>query len=243
VSISFERRPLRLIHTSDVHIGDEVNPAKRLAGLAAAVEATLNAGADALLVAGDFFDNARIHVDDIEAAFAQLQRLTVPVIVANGNHDCLGPPSIHDRVRLADAGDHVFFLDEPDGSHTILAGLGLSIWSRAMVEHHAGFSPLLGHSRPSQAYWHVAMAHGHYFPTGALLDRSSPILQTEIGALDCDYLALGHWHRYLDVSHEGTPAYYCGAPSEPGGSFPSVNLVTLDPKGPVEVTRIPLQLE
>jgi hypothetical protein len=112
-----------------------------------------------------------------------------------------------------------------------------------MVEHHQGFNPLLGHSRPSSDVWHVALAHGHYVPTGAMIDRSSPLLQAEIGALDCDYLALGHWHRFLDVSENGTAAYYCGAPAEAGGSFPSVNLVTLDPNHPVQVTRIPLRFD
>jgi DNA repair exonuclease SbcCD nuclease subunit len=226
-----------------VHIGDDINAAKRLAGLTAAVTAAMTAGADALLIAGDFFDNSRIGVDDIEAAFVQLQRLSVPVIVGNGNHDCLGPPSIHERVRLADAGDHVLFLDDPDGSHVVLAGLGLTVWSRAMVEHHQGFNPVAGHRRPDGELWHVALAHGHYLPTGAAVDRSSPLLQEQIGGLDCDYLALGHWHRFLDVSHNQTPAFYSGSPSEPGGSYPSVNLVTLTPGREAEVSRIPLRFD
>jgi hypothetical protein len=39
-------------------------------------------------------------------------------------------------------------------------------------------------------------------------DRSSPVLSKQIGALGCDYLALGHWHRFLDVSANGVAAYY-----------------------------------
>ena len=233
---------LRFVHTSDVHVGDDHNPAKRLAGLTAAVDATLAAQAQALLIAGDLFDNARLPDEQIEATFAQLRRLAVPVIVANGNHDSLGPPSIHDRIKVTDAGGHVYFLDDPDGSHMSVPELGLTVWSRAMIEHWSGFDPLQGYTSREDGHWQVAMAHGHYFPSGALVDRSSPVLQQSIGELACDYLAMGHWHRFLDISHAGTPAFYCGSPSEAGGSFASVNLVTLTAGEAAQVERLVLDL-
>jgi DNA repair exonuclease SbcCD nuclease subunit len=225
-----------------VHIGDDHNPARRLAGLTAAVDATMASRADALLIAGDLFDNARIADEAIEATFAQLRRLEVPVIVANGNHDCLGSPSIHDRMKVTDAGSHVYFLDDPDGSHLSVPELGLTVWSRAMIEHWPGFNPLEGYTSREDGHWQLAMAHGHYFPSGVVVDRSSPVLQQSIGDLTCDYLAMGHWHRFLDISHDGTPAFYCGSPSEAGGSFASVNLVTLAAGVAVQVERIALNL-
>jgi DNA repair exonuclease SbcCD nuclease subunit len=230
------------VHTSDVHIGEDLNPAKRFAGLVSAIDATLISGAQALLIAGDLFDNARVPDSDIEATFDQLRRLEIPVVISNGNHDSLERPSIHERVRLKDAGSHVYFLDEPDGSHVTLVDLGLTVWSRAMTEHWPGFNPVEGYTRLDDGHWQVAMAHGHYFPSGSIADRSSPIHQHHIGDMECDYLALGHWHRFLDVSHNGTPAFYCGSPSEAGGSFASVNLVTLQPGIGAVVERIGLRL-
>jgi DNA repair exonuclease SbcCD nuclease subunit len=212
-----------------------------LRGLRAVVDATIEAAADALLIAGDLFDHARVKNEHAEQALEQLARLRVPVIVGNGNHDCLQPPSIYERVCLADAGSHVCFLDDPDGSRATVSGLRLTVWARAMLEHHPGFDPLLGYQRLDDGTWQVALAHGHYFATGHRPDRSSPLLQQQIGALGCDYLALGHWHRYLDVSHNGTPAFYCGSPSEAGGRFAGANLVTLDPRQGVSVERIALE--
>ena len=98
----------------------------------------------------------------------------MPVIVSNGNHDSLGPPSIHDRVQVTDAGSHVYFLGDPEGSYMTLPELGLTVWSRGMVEHWQGFNPLAGYKPLDDGNWQVAMAHGHYFPSGAMPDRLLP---------------------------------------------------------------------
>jgi len=229
------------VHTADVHIGDDNDPAWRLAGFEAVIDAVLATAADALLIAGDFFDSARVRETESDAALSQLARLNVPALLTPGNHDCLGPPSIYSRVRLADAGRHVRFLDDPDGGHAVLDDLGLTVWARALVDHHPGHNPLAGYESKTDGNWQVAMAHGHFVPASQPNDRSSPLLEAEIARLGCDYLALGHWHVFQQIAAAGgVPAYYPGSPSESAGSFPSVNLVTLDPETGVSVERIEL---
>jgi DNA repair exonuclease SbcCD nuclease subunit len=49
-------------------------------------------------------------------------------------------------------------------------------------------------------------------------------------------LALGHWHRFVDVSEGDVKAFYSGSP-EPANAESTVNLVTLDPDGGVLVER------
>ena len=240
--VSADRPRLRLLHTSDVHIGDEFCPEKRLAGLTAAVDAALAHQVDALLVVGDLFDSARVEGPDVDAALEQLARLTMPTIVTTGNHDCLDGNSIYHRVALSAAGSHLYFLDEPEGRHLVLDNLGLTVWARALVDHHPEHRPLAGYEPTGGGHWQVVLAHGHYLGEGGDLMRSSPIHPDEIAALGCDYLALGHWHRHLDVSKAGVPAFYCGSPSEPGGSYASTNLVTLDAVAGVQVERIAMAL-
>lgn len=234
------RSRLRLLHTSDLHIGEIP---VRLSGLDNVVAAANALSVEALLIAGDLFDSVRVTQDELEATMAHLGRLEMPVLITCGNHDALGAPSIHERVALRDAGPHVHFLDDPDGSYVVLEDLRLSVWARAMVEHHPGNDPLLGYSRHVDDHWQVAMAHGHYFADHETPDRSSPVLAKHIGALGCDYLALGHWHRFLDVSANGVAAFYSGSPSEHGGTYPSANLVTLEQGAPVVVERIALPYE
>jgi DNA repair exonuclease SbcCD nuclease subunit len=164
--------------------------------------------------------------------------LQVPVILIPGNHDCMGRPSIYARASHTDAGEHVRFLCDPDGQHVTLPGLGVTLWARGMVDHEPANLPLRGYERREDGNWQVALAHGHYVPDGEGSYRSSPIPQSAIGELGCDYLALGHWHRFEDVSHNGVPAFYCGSPAEPGMTAQTANLVTLDPRAGVSVERI-----
>ena len=231
------RPRLRLLHTSDLHIGEIP---LRLSGLEYVVDAANALSVDALLIAGDLFDSARVTQHDLHASLAHLQRLVVPVLITCGNHDALGAPSVHERVALREAGPHVHFLDDPDGSHVVLSDLRLSVWARAMVEHHPGNDPLLGYERHIEDHWQVVMAHGHYFDDHETPDRSSPVLARQIAALGCDYVALGHWHRFVDVSANGVAAYYSGSPSEHGGTYASANLVTLEHGAPVVVERVAL---
>ena len=236
------RRPFRFIHTADVHIGDSTIGPRRLAGLAGTVDAALATKADAILIAGDLFDSARVLDSEIEATLEHLARLSLPVVITAGNHDALGSPSIYERVRLSQAGRHVYFLGTPDGGHVALDHLQVTLWARGLVEHHPGNNPLAGYSRHVEGHWQVALAHGHFVPSAQKPDRSSPVFEDQIGALGCDYLALGHWHRFLDVSRNGTAAFYPGSPSEAGGSFASVNLVTLEEGRPARVERIPIEV-
>ncbi|MCE2391081.1 MAG: DNA repair exonuclease [Proteobacteria bacterium] len=232
-------RPLlRLLHTSDVHIGDDGRAERRLEGLRGVVDAALANEVDALLVVGDLFDSARVLPEQVEQTLEQLARLEVPAVVVPGNHDQLESPSIYDRVRLHDAGEHVHFLDDPQGAELRLDA-GLRIWNRATYDHSPEFRPLSGYAGDGGG-WQVVLAHGHYVPDGEPSHRSSVIRQSEISALGCDYLAMGHWHRYFDASSGGVPAYYCGSPSEEGSSFASANLVTLDPALGVRVERVRL---
>src|SRR5262245_33324254 len=129
-------RRLRLLHTSDVHIGDDMYLARRLHGLTAAMDAAIEAEVDAVLIAGDLFDSSPVRVDQIEAAWAQLARVPAPIVLIPGNHDCLGAPSIYSRTVHTEAGEHVHFLGDPDGDHLTLPELGLTVWARGMVDHY-----------------------------------------------------------------------------------------------------------
>jgi DNA repair exonuclease SbcCD nuclease subunit len=222
------RRTLKFLHTSDVHIGEGSRANKRLSGLRGVVDVALDRSVDALLIVGDLFDDSRVPEEQIDDAMAELARLDIPTIVTTGNHDALGSPTIHDRVVLPEAGEHVRFAATPEGEHLVFEELELTVWSRGMIEHVPDNRPLDGYTPHPGDFWRIVLAHGHHVADAkAEMDRSSRITVADIAALDCDYLALGHWHRFFDASAEGVPAFYSGSPSEPGGSFASANHITL----------------
>ncbi|MCL0101464.1 DNA repair exonuclease [Dehalococcoidia bacterium] len=236
-SMELDRPPVRLLHTSDLHLGDDINPDGRHTGLRAIVDTALAKKIDVVLIAGDFFDNARVKEEAIEHAITELSRLTMPTVVIPGNHDCLGENSIYARADLSKAGSHVHFVDSPDGNDLLFDDLHLRIWGKGIEDHHPGHKPLEGYRSTGNGYWQVVVTHGHFVPSDETSYRSSPILEDEIATLGCDYLALGHWHRFLDLSANGVTAYYSGSPSEAGSGIDSVNIVNLDPLNGVLVER------
>ena len=54
-------------------------------------------GADAVLLVGDVFDNARVGDDVLQFFVDQVQRLHVPTVVLPGNHDLLDETSVYYR--------------------------------------------------------------------------------------------------------------------------------------------------
>lgn len=231
------RAAVRLLHTSDLHIIDGPDPARVLrtvAGVAAEQDA------DLVLIAGDLFDHARITEVTAAATIAALARFSQPVVVIPGNHDCVDEESLYLRVDLTAAGSHVYFAGHPDGQEFRFDDLSLHIWARGIEHHHPGFHPLAGRQPAPPGDWSVVIAHGFYVRSAADSLRSSPIYPAEIAALGCDYLALGHVHRFLDVSEGGVRAFYCGSPSDPAAGPGTVNVVTLDPQAGVQVERAPV---
>ena len=71
--------------------------------------------------------------------------------------------------------------------------------------------------------------------------RASPISPDEIAMAPCDYVALGHVHVFRDVSQNGVPAYYSGAPS--GSQTKTVAIVDLDPVSGVSVLPLEIVLD
>ena len=225
-------RRLRLIHTSDTHLGDPAGHPRAEDALASGVDAVERLDADALLLAGDVFDNERVS-DEVVARFvAQMARLDAPAIVLPGNHDLAHRTSVYRRSPFEEAPDNLWVIRDPDGETLAFPDLCLEIWGRAMLSHTPDFRPLAGMPEPTQGRWLVAMAHGHFHFENDRDQRSSPIYPDDVAASGCHYLALGHWDRHADVSGSATTAVYSGCPYGPIGAPDkgAVCVVELDPE-------------
>jgi DNA repair exonuclease SbcCD nuclease subunit len=222
----------RVLHTSDVHVTD-VEATHDSWGWV--VDVALEERVDLVIVAGDLFDHARVSDETVAIVLEHMRRLPAPTVVLPGNHDHVGPGSLYDRVDLSAAGSHVTLLTDPAGTEVSFDDLGIAVWGRGMEAHTPDNQPLAGHYTDARDSWRIAVAHGHYFATEEDAHRSSPIREAEIAALECDYLALGHWHRCRDVSAGTVTAHYSGSPTE--GSDRGVNIVRLDERRGVTVQR------
>ena len=211
--------PLRIVHASDIHLdtdyyGGEENRASRdycRAVFDRLVERLVAEAPQLMLLPGDLFDSNRASAETIEWAMERLGALPFPVMMIPGNHDCLEEGAIFHRYDFAQI-PNVELLLAPDGEVRELPELNAVVWGKGMVEHSTEFRPLAGLPPASDDRWNLAMGHGIYVGREGFSFRSSPVEARQIARSGYDYIALGHHHALLDVSANGTAAYYCGAP-------------------------------
>ncbi|PKB80888.1 MAG: hypothetical protein BZY88_07695 [SAR202 cluster bacterium Io17-Chloro-G9] len=231
---------IRLIHTSDIHLGDQAGHPASASAFQSVVTSVSNLDGDALLMVGDVFDNDRIGDEVLEFFLEQVQRLNVPAVVLPGNHDLLDNNSVYHRGPFQNKPSNLYILSNSDGEAITLPELTLDLWGRAMPSHTPEFQPLFGMPAKNAGRWLVAMAHGHLHLDGDIDLRSSPIYPHEVAQAPCDYLALGHWDRHLDVSQGAVKAAYSGAPLDPVGRSTQVGVTVVDlhPSRGVDFQRV-----
>lgn len=218
-----DRRPLRMIHTSDVHLGaysgsGEAKWAERRSLMEQAfmrVIGTGNAeGADVLLIAGDFFDNDRVPAETVAFAGEQIARFEGKAYLIPGNHDPMDAGSIYWRHDLEAMAPNLRIFRDHGGQYMADEALDLVLWGRAYLDTDWHFRPLDGIPGRLDGRWHVALGHGHFVRDGGEMHRSLLIPEAAVtaAAKDWDYFAFGHWEPHADVSVGGATAIYSGAP-------------------------------
>ena len=244
---TIERPELKIIHTSDVHLGAyDAGKSDDGVGLEHAFSSVVNLAiaedADLVIIAGDFFDNARVKEHTLEFAASELARIDRPTVIGPGNHDHVGPYSVYDRFDLADACPNVTLLRGRDGETAEFPALDLEIWGSAHTETLMDFSPFEGIPERGSYAWSLAVGHGHFIHPKALLHHSFHILEEELAASGRDYVALGHWEQMTRVSAGDTVAAYSGASEGLGGHNGGHALrVHLKSDGEVALTALPLE--
>ena len=234
-----ERKKIRLIHTSDTHLGVDWRPEVAEKAFRAVVDSVAALQGDGLLLVGDVFDHARVPDRVLEVFLEQAARLECPVIVLPGNHDLYHQDSLYRRPPFQAAPPNLFLFTKAAGQTIAFPDLTLDLWGRAMEQHTPEFRPLAGMSPATEGRWLVALAHGHFHFAEDKDLRSSPIYPEEVAAAPCDYLALGHWERHVDVSQADTRAFYSGSPLGASSSDDtvSVTVVELDPEAGVSARQ------
>jgi len=229
------RRSLKLLHTSDLHIGSDIYPEDALHGFEQILRLAMDRSVDAVIVAGDLFDNRGVAPELVCDVFRRFGALDCPVLVLPGNHDTALMNGSFDPRRLPDG---VHLMLKRGGETVHLELLGLSVWGDPVYDHSPDFHPMGALQPRSSEDWYIGMAHGLVTDHDPYGEYSSKITPGELAGADCDYVALGHVHVFRDVTSGGAPAFYSGAPS--GGKSPTAAIVSMDPDAGVSVEAIQL---
>ncbi len=219
---------LRVLHTSDWHLGRALHEESLLADQAWAidrlVEATREARPDVVVIAGDIYDRAVPPPDAVtllDEALTRLADLGVPTVAIAGNHDSAERLSFGARllstrgVHLRGALDHVHRPVEIPGKGLVYA---LPFVDPDAARGLLGDDDLRGHAAATERVLERARADAalrslptvlvaHSFVQGATQtpDSERPVVGTA-GSVPpqpvagFDYVALGHLHAPQAVS-------------------------------------------
>ncbi len=212
---------IRLVHTSDIHIGVDadhvpsgVNHAEALIFLRALIDHAQSITADLIVIVGDFFDHNRLADRIVDDTVAVLADTALPVVILPGNHDPFTDQSIYARFATRFP-SNVRVLRSKDGELLALPQIGVQLWGQAHTAYE-DFSPAAAAptwiSDSDAPYWRVAMAHGSTVDADGRAVFGYRIQSREIEALDAHYVALGHLERPRRVAPMTTHAYYSGSP-------------------------------
>lgn len=230
-----QRPPVRFLHTSDVHLGShdrgDVTDEKREwkhTGFRRVIDIGRREQVDFMVIAGDFFDHARVMDETLRFAAEEIARLERPVILLPGNHDHVGQGSVYDRLDLTAIAPNLHIMRGREGVFVSIEHLGVELWGRSHAEDGTDLLPFADAPKRNGAAWHIGVGHGHYLHPDSGFHPSYHIREEELMVLDYDYVALGHWDRQLRVAAGDVTAAYSGAPDGLAGRYERVLIVTLD---------------
>lgn len=194
-----------LIHSADWQIGLKADhvaaaaPAVRQARLAAAravVAAASNPRADALVLAGDQFEDNLVEDGLVRQVVELLATCPVPVFVLPGNHDALTQDSVYRRRSWLERPPHLVLMDAPGpypipGTDALLLAAPVR-QKKSFQDPTSSFPPA-----PEGGAVVIGVAHGSLAIEGKYSADDFPIPLDTASTRGVDYLALGHWHGCL----------------------------------------------
>jgi len=217
---------VRILHLADLHLGaafpsmgergtertrDFLSAFQRAVEFAASPERPV----DLVAIAGDLFDTHDPEEGlafQVESCLERLSKGNVPVVLVPGTHDAYSyRRSIYRRVRLPEG---VHLITEPHlapGPRLTIQGETVQLYGIA-YDPAVSARPLAEFSRHGVADYHVGVLHGALqdSPTWKIRPSDLPIERSEIASSGLNYLALGHYHNFVEVREGGSVAVYPG---------------------------------
>ena len=194
---------MKFLHVGDVHLGAEPENGTGLstvrreeirAAFRDIIKLCEEKKIDLLLLPGDLFHGQPLlrEVKEVDYLFRSLTHTRV--VMCAGNHDCLLSASHYYDVTFP---EHVTFLMDSKADSVYLPELntevyGLSYETRQIAEPRYDAFRI---SNPERI--NILLAHGNILCN----DKSIPLHRNVLEAAGFDYVALGHLHNRVEVSH------------------------------------------
>jgi DNA repair exonuclease SbcCD nuclease subunit len=248
VLVLFTGSPMRFIHTADWQIGKsfrrygEKEANLRLARLDAIERigmAAVENEAACVLVAGDTFDHfAPADKTALEAVARMARFAAVNWFIIPGNHDPHRPDAVWDRLCARGLPGNVRPLLEPRPCGDVAGAVILPAPLLRKSETH-DLTEWWDTAPSESGEIRVGLAHGAVTGFSSDQEASNPVDPARARAAGLSYMALGDWHRTLQI---GERVWYAGTP-EPdrhgGQQIGKALLVQIDgPQAPPQVREL-----
>lgn len=212
-------KEIKIIHTGDLHLGTTFKSLGNKSRLhrrdcqdvfSNIIDLCITEMADALLIAGDLFDEQNPSKTIVSFVIDELKRLketNIPVFIITGNHD----PYEKDSLWLSYTfPSNVYIFDSNDLE---LKSIGnLDVYGLAYTSNTK--EPLKGFKAEKSDQFKVGLIHG----STTNINKNDnpeysyrPITKTQIDNSGLDYIALGHFHDLLEVK-ANVKCFYSGSP-------------------------------
>lgn len=178
---------------------------ERLAALAVAESV------DAILVAGDVFDLQTLPERQLRRLATALEGFPGPWVLLPGNHDAALAESVWQRVQRGGFWPaHALLALTPEP--VLLPECRTAVLPAPLTQRHTyqDTTAWMDHAETPEGWCRVGLAHGSV--QGILaedIDSANPIAPSRPESARLDYLALGDWHGFKQVSDR---AAYSGTP-------------------------------
>lgn len=209
---------IKLLHSADWHLdapmschsqqcsdylhGELQHIPEKIVGLARAHQCQF------MLLSGDLFDGA-FHAETVRMVQRVLKDANMPVFIAPGNHDPLGPDSPYSMDGWP---DNVHIFTEQAIRSVSLPGLDCKIYGAGYTAMDC--PALLSDFRATGTErWHIGVLHGE---ADTASSHYCPITKEQIRESGLSYLALGHIHKGGSLRAGDTVCAWPGCPMGKG---------------------------
>ncbi|WP_210348860.1 metallophosphoesterase family protein [Aurantimonas marina] len=233
---------IRILHTADWQIGKPFGTfepdrrgelrAERFAAVARIAALAEERGCDAVLVAGDAFDNNDASDRDLNRTLDAMAGFRGPWVMLPGNHDAALSVSVWTRLRRLTTKATIMIADRPEPA--VLKGGALVIFPAPLIRRREGadLTEWFDHAATPSHAVRVGLAHGavlNRLPEKA--EAGNPIADDRAHRAKLDYLALGDWHGFVEIAPR---TVYAGTPEPdryPANAPGHVAIVEIDAPG------------
>ncbi len=243
---------LRILHTSDLHLGAKFtflglkgkeHRRQLLATFSQIIDLAITAQVDLFIIAGDLFDSnnpSRQTVDAVLSGFRHLDNAGIDIVITPGTHERIGRDCIYLHEFWNDFSQLTIF-GEGGWNSKKLKNIKTTVYGWGYDGRHPGdILKQLRLDPADDSHFRIGILHGSLLRRGMVEDDEVIFSQESLEQCGLDYLALGHWHSFLDCSQGKTKAFYPGPP-EPiavGDNGGKVILVTLSREDSSEIKPV-----